>query len=609
MDAFLRVTDSANLSNSPSSSFIAEDNASICPLITPSPPTNDLINPPPEPVSPAFSIGEELANKLADVQDDDNPAGDSASSSSSALAEPACTQLLNHRNVYHHITKDEDTAIQETNGKTQALQLTFRNPPEDYFFMSWNWPLIRTVSLYLFLSGLVAMLALVIAMISTLPKVCNPPVEWYQGSVFYEIFPASFNIEKEQVGTFKGISQQCDYIKSLGVKAIRLNSIFNTPNYPEDYENITNLLDIAPVLGTKDDFQKMVRYLDSRNISVILDLPLYPLYKKLPNMVINNKNNETFLVQDHNDIEKALYHWKNLNVKGFYLKGLEHFVDDPNLHTSLRLWKKIIGPEKIFIISHEFVSTMPEEKANIVWNNIDLIDVKLRIEEGVVSITKQIGLIQNSTLFTKRGMPWVHWSLGNVDSNRIANILSPFGNGTLGATILQFILPGTQSLFYGDEIGLRSVKDAENDKQDLKHLHHLTCMPWPNKKSKILPWMPSDQNTFAFDQVNVIAKMIKLRSESPSIYMNSVVKDGENRNTAEVKYSKDDFLVIQRWYPRRKSYVVASNLGIKQMTVDLSTLLYSGEVVVGPTSSSLPNTISFKNISLWPGESVVIVLD
>lgn len=42
----------------------------------------------------------------------DDEKADSASSGSSILAEPACTQLLNHRNVYHHITKNEEIEVQ-----------------------------------------------------------------------------------------------------------------------------------------------------------------------------------------------------------------------------------------------------------------------------------------------------------------------------------------------------------------------------------------------------------------------------------------------------------------------------------------------------------------
>mgnify|MGYP005984997949 FL=1 len=65
MDGFLQVNNSSsNLPSSPSNSFIADEVASICPLITPSPPTNDLINPLPEPSQPSYTIGDELATIL-----------------------------------------------------------------------------------------------------------------------------------------------------------------------------------------------------------------------------------------------------------------------------------------------------------------------------------------------------------------------------------------------------------------------------------------------------------------------------------------------------------------------------------------------------------------
>lgn len=66
-------------------------------------------------------------------------------------------------------------------------------------FVTWNWPLIRKFTFFIFLSGIVAMCAAVVAMIYNLPKVCNPETPWYQGSVFYEIFPASF---KDSNGKF-----------------------------------------------------------------------------------------------------------------------------------------------------------------------------------------------------------------------------------------------------------------------------------------------------------------------------------------------------------------------------------------------------------------------
>ncbi|XP_060529928.1 amino acid transporter heavy chain SLC3A2-like [Cylas formicarius] len=610
MDGFLGVDHGSNLPSSPSNSFMADEVASICPLITPSPPTNDLINPLPEPSESNFVIGEELAEKLQHVKDDHV---DSASSTSSA--EPACTQLLNHRNsMYHHIAKEQEATTEEANDANQPLQLTFRNPPEDYFFMSWNWPMIRKISLWIFMSGLVAMLALVVAMIYNLPKTCNPPTQWYQGHLFYEIFPAGFYSSSHgKHGDLRGISMKMHYIERLGVRAVRLNSIFRTQHYPVDFENATNLRMIDPSLGTYDDLRDLAKNFKSRNISLLLDIPVSSLLIKQGPInhsvqIIKNSSHQPAgeFLKAKNDVfvqvEEVLAFWSANGIDGFYLKGLESFIEDVDFPSYLRRWKKILGPEKIIMVSEHVIHLSPKPIVNIVLNNVDLVDVKLDIEKGVLAVSKQIDSIQNGTLFSERSMPWIHWSLANVNSNRLASIL-PFGNATLGATLLQMMLPGTPSIFYGDEIGL------QDEKSEFGHLHQLGMMPWNHRESNIQPWVANDEPEDVFDQTDVISQMVALRSASPSIYMNAVFKENVNKVNAEVKYSQKDFLVIQRWYPRRKSYVVASNMGSEKISADLSALLYTGKVMVGPKAGSSTGTISFKAVRLCPGESVVIELD
>lgn len=270
--------------------------------------------------------------------------------------------------------------------------------------------------------------------------------------------------------------------------------------------------------------------------------------------------------------------------------------------------KKILGPERILIVSENVINNTSPSIINIVLNNVDLIDIKLNIGYGANAVHEQINALENGTLFSKSGMPWIHWSLGNVESRRLANILHN-GNATLGATLLQLMLPGTVSIFYGDEIGLQEIMDDRNETYDIKHLHQLTMMPWEDQKRDVLPWIHGRVSSPSFDQVKLVSDMIAVREKSPSIYMNSVYKEGVNKANAEVKYAHEEFLVIQRWYPRRKAYVVACNLGNKLLSRDLSTLLYRGEVIVGPRIDSTPGSISFKDISLWPGESVVVVLE
>ncbi|KAH1017545.1 neutral and basic amino acid transport protein rBAT-like [Dendroctonus ponderosae] len=612
MEGFLRVDHNAGTS-SPSSSFNPDnaDSTSICPLITPSPPTNALVDPIPEPIEPNYQIGAQLAEKLQMVHGKCD--GDSISSASSE--QPVTSQLLDGTN-FLSLPLDEEAGVE--GGKAASLELTFRNPTEDYFFMSWNWPFIRKVSLYLYLSGLIGMVALVIGLIATLPKTCNPETQWYQGKVFYEIFPASFySSSQEMEGNLKGISMKADYIMQLNVRAVRLNSIFRSSHYPKDFENTINAMEIDSTLGNLEDFKSLVLHLNSRNISLMLDLPVAS--------IIQNSSAKKFIIAPRNEteepsdffnvsydfdpVEDAIQFWLLHGVEGFYLKGLEKFADQHDTARLVRKWKKLLGPHRILIVSEETLNRTPKKNLNIVLNNIDLVDVKLDIEKGVSEIIKQIDAVQNGSLFTKPGMPWVHWSIGNVNSNRLANIL-PFGNGTLGAALLQLMLPGTPSIFYGDEIGLSQIADPEEERKDIKHLHQLTMMPWKGEQPKVLPWIyGGSKSPPHFDQVNAIVRMTELRMQSPSIYMNAVYKEGVNKANAEVKYWQENFLVVQRWYPRRKSYVVASNLGSNHISTDLSMLLYTGQVIVGPKVDSILESISFKEVSLWPGESVVIVLD
>lgn len=517
------------------------------------------------------------------------------------------------------------TMFQETIGKTQSMQMTFRNPPENYFFMSWNWPLIRKFSLWLFLSTLVAMLALVIALIVSLPKRCNPSTEWYQGSVLYEIFPGSYaDSNGDTIGDFRGLTAKTDYILSLGVKGVRLNSIFACTDYPDDYKNVTSLTEIAKPLGTIRDFGVFANALHARNLSLILDLPLHPLVKHLSanqELLELNKTElkpaveflKTKRAHQEDMVSQALIYWQSHGVDGFYLKGLEQFVNDSNFPSAIRYWKKLVGQNRALIVSNKVVKTVPKVYLNVLLNNVDLVDVPLNMESGVAEVSKAIDSELNGTLFSKPGAPWIQWSLGDVDTVRLSNRLH-YGNATLGALLLQLMLPGTPSVFYGDEVGLRQVLDVHNDRKDTEHMHQLGAMAWLEPQRQftlkgLLPWLHGSPTTSNFAQLELVEKMVAFRAESPSIYMNAVFKDEENKANAEVKYSKGDMLVIQRWYPRRKSYVVVSNLGDSQVTNDLSTLLYGGQVVVGPRAESRSEAIVFNNVSLWPGESVVILLD
>lgn len=83
---------------------------------------------------------------------------------------------------------------------------------------------------------------------------------WWRGATFYHIFPASFKDSNgDGYGDLAGITEQVYYLKSLGVVAVRLSSIFAALNYPHNRESILNFYAIDPHLGSFEDFIQMVR--------------------------------------------------------------------------------------------------------------------------------------------------------------------------------------------------------------------------------------------------------------------------------------------------------------------------------------------------------------
>lgn len=307
------------------------------------------------------------------------------------------------------------------------------------------------------------------------------------------------------VGDLRGIIMRLDYLKELGVRAIRLNSIFPASHYPEHYSDISNMTDVNKNLGTLKDFSVLVREIQKRNMSIVLDLPLYPFVKNLSNQVtstskvngtewlrnrrdiandqirepsapstsveiirdvllsipppskkerrdVDSSNNQSSNYQQEHPISEAINFWQEKGVNGFYLQGLEHYVDKDTFVSNLRHWKSLLRPNNIFICHMKVLEAAISTAAkNSILSRINLLDVTLHLTNSTKDIKAQIEQITKGTLFDKPAYPWIHWSIGGVDTNRVASTIN-VKNGSVAASLLNMMLPGTPSIFYGDEV-------------------------------------------------------------------------------------------------------------------------------------------------------------
>lgn len=133
---------------------------------------------------------------------------------------------------------------------------------------------------------------------------------WWKEAVFYQIYPRSFkDSNHDGIGDLGGILENLDYLQALGVNAIWLCPIYDSPNDDNGYD-IRDYRKIMAEFGTMENFDKLLEGLHARKMRLIMDL------------VINHTSDE------HEWFQKAL------NEPDSQYGDYYFFRDKPNNWTS-----------------------------------------------------------------------------------------------------------------------------------------------------------------------------------------------------------------------------------------------------------------------------------
>lgn len=133
---------------------------------------------------------------------------------------------------------------------------------------------------------------------------------WWKAAVFYQIYPRSFQDSNgDGIGDLRGILQRLDYLKDLGVDALWLSPIYDSPNDDNGYD-IRDYRKIMTEFGSMQDFDDLLEGIHARGMRLIMDL------------VVNHTSDE------HEWFQKAL-HEPDSKYGDYYL-----FRDKPNNWTS-----------------------------------------------------------------------------------------------------------------------------------------------------------------------------------------------------------------------------------------------------------------------------------
>lgn len=325
--------------------------------------------------------------------------------------------------------------------------------------------------------------------------------DWWRQSIFYQIFVDRFNKEELDEawfdeptnkrmfgGNIKGIINKLDYIEELGINAIYLTPIFESPSCHKydtiDYHNIDKSF------GDKSVFREFVNKCHERGIRVILDA------------VFNHTSDEFFAFKDaiKKGKKSKYYDWYFFKEDGSY-EMFGHSRNMPKLNTTNKEVKKyLLEVAKYWIeefdidgwrldvaneIDHkfwrEFRETVKKAKEDAiiigeVWDgaesylrgdqydstmNYPFMHIALEVFAKNTATLEELDIfIQN--LFARYRRDIRHNLLNLIDSHDTARFLYESDNDKeklKSAVFYMFTSMGVPMVFYGDEAGLSGAND------------------------------------------------------------------------------------------------------------------------------------------------------
>ena len=126
--------------------------------------------------------------------------------------------------------------------------------------------------------------------------------EWWKECVVYQIYPRSFkDANGDGIGDLQGIIQKLDYIKDLGVDAVWISPIFDSPNDDNGYD-IRDYRSIMKEFGKMEDYDLLISEMKKRDLKFIVD------------MVGNHTSDEHYWFQEALKSKESpyrdFYHWR-----------------------------------------------------------------------------------------------------------------------------------------------------------------------------------------------------------------------------------------------------------------------------------------------------------
>lgn len=288
--------------------------------------------------------------------------------------------------------------------------------------------------------------------------------DWKKEAVVYQIYPKSFNDSNgDGIGDLQGIIEKIPYLQSLGVDAIWLSPVYESPMADQGYD-ISNYRAIHPDYGTMDDMKTLIKKLHDVGIKLIMDLVVNHTSKEHP-WFIESK--------DPSSEKHAFYTWR---------KGRKNNTLPPNnwtAHFTGNAWTYDETVDMWYL--HVFTPDQPDlnwENENVVeavkdiirfWGDLGVDGFRL---DAINFLSKTKGLPNGRPRFMLRGLehfangPRLHEHLQTLTKDAF----KPYGMFIVGET--NFTTP-EEALLY--------VREDREEFDMCIHFEHMLIDSYTNK--------------------------------------------------------------------------------------------------------------------------------
>jgi len=100
----------------------------------------------------------------------------------------------------------------------------------------------------------------------------NTTHAWWKEAVFYQVYPRSFKDSNgDGIGDIRGLTGRLEYLSSLGIDAVWLSPVYDSPNDDNGYD-IRDYRKIMAEFGTMEDFDELLSELHRRGMRLLMDL-------------------------------------------------------------------------------------------------------------------------------------------------------------------------------------------------------------------------------------------------------------------------------------------------------------------------------------------------